>query len=133
MGDPYYFHKGYDKSFFYKDKNGVYNGLRAEPFVSKPDPDIECLGHLKCKLNPESCGPAQSYWKQLTSLDFNEIYKRFENLAERIKTYEGFDEEPIMVLIVHEAPDNQCSERWAIKRWFKENGYNLEEFDKENF
>lgn len=58
------------------------------------------------------------------------MLQRFERLGNFIKDKEGFDEEPIMVLIVHEAPNNPCSERWPLIKWFNEHGYDLKEFNK---
>jgi hypothetical protein len=42
----------------------------------------------------------------------------------------GFKEEPVYILLVHEAYDNPCSERWIIQQYFKEHGYNIKEFNK---
>jgi hypothetical protein len=36
-------------------------------------------------------------------------------------------EEPIAVFIVHEAPDNPCSERAAIQEYFRSHGIECEE------
>lgn len=133
LSDPVWYHKGNGKSFYYKDKNGVWNGLRAEPFVPKTygEDTPECPGHDFCNQNPDSCALAMKYYSQLEKLNFEEIYQRFINLGNKIKDYDGFEEEPIMVLIVYEAPTNPCSERGAIQAWFKENGYLVEEFSKD--
>jgi hypothetical protein len=45
-----------------------------------------------------------------------------------VQAEEGFTEEPIIVLIVHEATNNPCSERRVIQEWFRDNGYPIEEF-----
>jgi hypothetical protein len=34
------------------------------------------------------------------------------------------------MLIVHEAPDNPCSERAPLQEYFKEHGINVEEYEK---
>ncbi len=52
-------------------------------------------------------------------------------LANSVQEAEGFTEEPIVVLIFHEKYDNPCSERWAVQQWFKENGMEIKEFNKE--
>ena len=54
--------------------------------------------------------------------------ERFEKLEQEIKRSKNLEEDLTFVLIVDEAPRNPCSERWAIHKWFKENGYNIEEF-----
>lgn len=58
---------------------------------------------------------------------------RFERLGYFIKEKENFIENPIMILIVYEKPDNLCSERVVIKKWFKDNGVEVKEFNKEFF
>jgi hypothetical protein len=47
-----------------------------------------------------------------------------------IKKHEGFEEDPIIVLLVYEKPDNPCSERCVLIDWFKKNNIELEEFQR---
>lgn len=127
--DPKWFHQKKGNSFQYKDKNGVWNGLRAEPFV--PDKTCEglCRGPETCRyLGPHTCAFLKTYYNQLEQLNFQEIISRFETLGNQIKEVEGFDEEPILVLIFHEKYDNPCSERWPVQQWFKNHDYPIEEF-----
>lgn len=129
--DPKWFHQNKGNTFQWKDKNGVWNGLRAEPFA----PGVACEGLCRGKDNcnaygPQTCAFLKAYRKQLDNLDFNEILNRFQRLGERIKQVEGFEEEPILVLIFHEAYDNPCSERWPVQDWFKDHGYNIKEYNK---
>ena len=42
----------------------------------------------------------------------------FKLLGERIKSKLGFSEEPEIVLLVHEAPSNPCSERTVLQDFF---------------
>lgn len=130
LSDPKWFHKGYDKNYHYKDKNGVYNGLRAEPFVPIMEENGECRGREKCDFNFNSCNFLSNYYRQLKELDFEKIIGRFNRLGNYIKSIENFEEEPVMVLIVYETPNNPCSERRVIQKWFSENGYELKEFSK---
>lgn len=44
-----------------------------------------------------------------------------------IKKHDGFEEDPIIVLLVYEKPDNPCSERWPLKDWFAKHGLELQE------
>lgn len=130
LSDPKWFHDNRGKDYYFKDKRGVINGLRAEPFVPKTygEDAPECRGRDKCNLNPATCGVARMYQHHLDKLDYDEIYGRFESLANRIQQNEGFEEEPIMVLIVYETPDNPCSEREGIQAWFAEHGLEVKEF-----
>ena len=119
----------------YKDKNGVYNGIKALPFVPGPLCDSLCQGRENCAAtaNPFSCAFLRNYHVQLNQLNFKEIMAEFEKLGNQIRQIEQFPQEPILVLLVYETPENPCSERRIIQQWFKDNGYILEEFNKENF
>lgn len=118
--DPFWFYK-HQQGNVYVDKNGVMNGLRATPFV--PIYHGGCEG---CdKTNQSTCKFMQEYRKQLKALDFNDMMKRFESIAARV--YQGA-EEPEIVLLVHEAPNNPCSERWVLFDWFKEHNIEIQEY-----
>ena len=131
-GDPAWFHQGKGQSFQYKDKNGVWNGLRAEPFVPGPQCAGLCQGPEYCSPNEyNSCAFLRRYRRQLNELDFAAIMQKFEKLGKAIQNKEQFFEEPIAVLIVHEAPNNPCSERWTLIDWFAANGYKLKEWNRD--
>ena len=128
--DPQWYHQGKGHDFQYKDKNGVWNGLRADPFVPGQTCEGLCRGPETCNyLGPHTCTFLKTYRKQLDQLDFEDIINRFKLLGETVKEQEGFDEEPILVLIFHEKYDNPCSERWPVQAWFKDNGFPVEEFN----
>lgn len=127
--DPKWFHQNKGQDFQWKDKNGVWNGLRAEPFAPGPTCEHLCRGPEYCNNgDPQSCPFLRTYRTQLDSLDFKEIIQRIYKIGKTIQAEEGFTEEPIVVLIVHEATDNPCSERCVIQEWFRDNGYPIEEF-----
>lgn len=130
--DPKWFHQNKGNSFQWKDKNGVWNGLRAEPFMPGIGCEGLCRGPEVCNAyGPKTCAFLKAYRKQLDELDFNEILNRFQKLGEQIKQVEGFEEEPIFVLIFHETYENPCSERWPVRDWFHDHGYDIKEFKKE--
>ena len=127
--DPKWFHQNKGNSYQWKDKNGVWNGLRAEPFVPSEACEGLCRGPETCMAyGPQTCSFLKTYYNQLEQLDFQEIISRFETLGNQIKEVEGFKEEPILVLIFHEKYDNPCSERWPVQNWFKAHDYPIEEF-----
>lgn len=127
--DPKWFHQNKGQSYQWKDKNGVWNGLRAEPFAPGPLCEGLCRGPEYCNSgNPQYCQFLKAYRKQLDMLDFKDILLRIYNIGKAVQEKEGFTEEPIVVLIVHEATDNPCSERRVIQEWFRDNGYPMEEF-----
>lgn len=113
--DPSWFHKGLGPSYQWKDKNGVWNGLRASEFAPGPICEGLCSGQTECLTHdPNSCLFLKAYRYQLDQLDYDNIIQRCENLANKIKENEQFKEEPIIILLVHEAPNNFCSERRII-------------------
>lgn len=63
------------------------------------------------------------YHVQLKHLDFEDVVSKLEELA---KVFGG----DTIVLLVHEAPDNPCSEREMLIKWFKDNNYELKEYDE---
>lgn len=107
--DPKWFYLG-KQGNVYRDKRGVMNGLRAEPFV----PKCEYSDHFM-----------EDYKKQLDGLDFDDMICRFRSIAERVSPNA---DDPEIVLLVHEAPDNPNSERWPLFDWFKEHGIEAQEY-----
>ena len=127
--DPKWFHQNQNQDFVWKDKNGVYNGLRAPVFAPGPMCEGLCYGHDTCtQQNPLSCLFLKTYRYQLDQLDYNDIIKRCENIANKIKNIEQFNEEPIIILLVHEAYNNPCSERRPIQEWFASHGKEVVEW-----
>ena len=98
ISDPKWFHNNRDINYYFKDKNNVYNGLRAEPFV----PTMawgECCGPKNCLYKPDKCKFLREYSEQINKLDFKEMIERFNSLAARIQSVENFKEEIKMVLM----------------------------------
>lgn len=124
--DPKWFH-GFQKSdYIWKDGNGVYNGLRAEFMNPRSCNSIECC---PCeKHNSESCDFLRSYREGLEKLDFLNVYDYFKKASDFIQQTEGFKEEPEIILIVYETPDNPCSERGVIQEYFKAHGIEINEW-----
>lgn len=126
--DPKWYHhfQGDDKVFL--DKNHVVNGLRV-PILS-PGATCEglCRGVDNCiSKNPNECAFLIEYEKQLNLIDFDLMMKELEQSAMKLKSMLKFEEEPLMVLMVYEKPDNQCSERTILMKWFREHGVELQE------
>lgn len=128
LGDPKWFHDFQDKHHYFKDKRGVWNGLRAEPFMPGAECEGLCHGPAGCP-NPTSpnCAFLNTYLTQLRRMDFLETIERFRTLGYKIKEADGLDSLPDFALIVHEKPDNPCSERIIIQQWFAENGKPISE------
>jgi hypothetical protein len=54
----------------------------------------------------------------------------FKRIAEDVRKINHFEEEPEIILLVYETPDNPCSERIALIDYFKKHGIELEEYKK---
>lgn len=129
--DPKWYHAFQGSKHSFKDKNGVYNGLRIEQFMPGSGCNNLCRGAENCESkDPSSCEFLKKYREQLDQLDFSEVMTAFNEIGNLIKQNEGFFEDPVIVLIVHEAPQNPCSERRVIQEWFRDNGYILPEWSK---
>lgn len=128
MWDPKWFHNFTgDEDYIFKDKRGIYNGIRASIFLMSPDYQCDC-GPKCLNHDPQSCNFLKDYKAHLDTLDFNYVISELERIANKVQKMEGFTEEPIIVLIVYEVPNNPCSERKPLQDWFKENNYILNEW-----
>lgn len=119
LSDPKWFHANKDKDFKFIDKNGVINGLRAEWLKPGASCHNLCHGREGCQYVPESCAFLSAYKEQLESMPIEESVHRLEELGSYLKSIMGFEGEPEIVLIVHEAPTNKCSERGVLQSYFK--------------
>ena len=127
--DPKWFFNFQKQGYVWKDKNGVYNGLRADVFAPGSMCDNLCRGPETCETgSPLSCLFLKTYRYQLDQLNFNDVIARCERLGNYIKSLENFSEEPVIILLVHEAPQNSCSERRVIQEWFAANGKQVKEW-----
>lgn len=114
----------------HKDKNGVWNGIHVNPLVPGKSCSGLCRGREYCSNGqPTKCDFLKKYREQLDALDFNKIIARLEQIAAQVKSDEGFDEEPEIVLLVYETPQNPCSERRVLREWFQDNGLELPEWE----
>ena len=123
MFDPKWYYDFKEQGYIFYDKRGVLNGMRAEPFIPKANLSGLCYGPEGCKESPEHCAFLTNYLNQLRHLNFDEIMERFRKLNDKLPNESDF------ALIVHEAPDRECSERKMIQKWFAENGLPIAEWE----
>ncbi len=124
---PKWFKQGHP----WKDKNGVWNGLRADVFAPGEICQNLCRGPETCATHdPQICLFLKTYSYQLDQLDFNDVITRIERLGKYVQSLEHFTEEPMGILLVHEAPQNACSERRVIQEWFASHGKEVIEWQK---
>ena len=127
--DPSWFYQNKYQGYVWQDKNGVYNGIRAEEFAPGVKCSGLCYGKDSCKSSPNNCLFLKTYKYQLfNELDYNNIIERCNHLAQSVKNTENFTEEPIIIFLVHEAFNNPCSERKVIQEWFAANGKEVKEW-----
>ncbi len=115
ISDPIWYRPPQDKEY-YIDKRGIVCGLRYEPLIVQ----LHGQGGCPCEeRNPANCECMKEYKQLLYSLvDKEKTLKAFEYCANKIQKELGFKEEPIICLIVYEAPNNPCSERKALQEFF---------------
>lgn len=124
--DPKWFHNFGKDDVVYKDKRNVVNGARIDKFapIDLYDPDNDCPPKgTTCAHTPDKCNFLKKYNAHLDSLDFDSIMSQLNDLNTK------YDTEDIC-LIVYEKPDNPCSERTGLVRWFKEHNIELIEWNK---
>ena len=120
-----------NKGHCFIDKRGVLNGVNCSWLVPGMHCENLCRGPQFCAdHNPEYCLFLQEYYKQISSLDFDSLVSKLVEVGEKAKELLEFTEEPEIILMFHEKYDNPCSERWMVKRLFKEHGINIEEYTK---
>ena len=127
LWDPKWFHDGQGPHYIFQDKRGILNGLRLEAIISKAR---ECECGCPCQeKDTKNCKFLKSYREQLDKVDFNKMWNDMEQFAIEYQKSEGFEEEPVMVLIVYETPTNKCSERQALIDYFTAKGIECKELD----
>lgn len=111
-----------------KSQNGII-WLDIPPL--KPGKNCEGLCNGKCNpKHPSDCAFLRAYEKQLNSLNYEEIVQKLDLLAHKIEKEENLSHVNF-ALIVYETPNNPCSERIVIQKWFKSHGMEIEEWKKE--
>lgn len=126
--DPKWYHDFKDESYIYKDENGVLNGIKFLD-LSPLGIDSECP---ECKRSgdPNTCSFITKYYNKLESLDFDKVLAGLNYIKESSRRALGLVELPSICLMVHEAPDNPCSERDPLIKYFRSHGMEVEEWQK---
>ena len=96
--------------------------IPAEMCSGKPCPYIE--KHPKCQF-------LEAYRQHLDKIDFeNYLIPEFKRIAEDVRKITHYQGEPKIVLLVHEKPENLCSERGPLIELFKKHGIILQEWTR---
>ena len=109
-----------------KDARGVIC-VDCPPF--KPGHSCSGLCNGKCNpKHPNDCEFLKAYKTQLDKINIHSIQESLGKLATQIARDEGLQDIDFAFL-VYETPTNPCSERVAIQQYFKEHGYEIEEWN----
>lgn len=105
------------------------NGIIWLPIPSlKPGSGCANLCDGKCSIRTApSCAFLQAYYNQLRQLDMQKFLQEAERLRRVITKQEGFSDIDFAIL-VYEKPNNPCSERTIIQKWFAENNVSIKEW-----
>lgn len=110
-------------------------GIKEETFLMRENeiPQEMCSGQpCEYKYKYPHCQFLEAYRKHIFSLSFFDIISEFKRVAEEVRKVTQFKGEPIIVLLVHEKPENECSERLVLRQWFEANGQSLPEWTRES-
>lgn len=115
LSDPVWYRPPADKEY-YIDKRGIVCGLRYEPLIVQRHGTKECIGERSicpfANIN-YNCELMVEYEQLLYSLvDKEKTLKAFEHCLKKFNA-------DTIVLIVHEAPNNPCSERAVLQKFFE--------------
>lgn len=123
LNDPDWYKPPKGKEY-YVDKRGIICGLRYEPLIVQSQGSCYCPCEDKNILHGK-CPTMQEYRQLLETVNFNKMIKGFQFCTN--KFCQNSIKEPIIVLIVYEAPNNLCSERLAIQDYFTSHGWECKE------
>ena len=127
VGNPKWYEHKYNASKEYVDNNGVLNGITFRELT--PAGISAGCNPITCDKDLSKCAFCQQYKAKLDACDFEKLYAKLEATAARIQRQLGFTEEPHIVLMVHEKPDNPCSERAPLQQYFAEHGVECRELE----
>ena len=125
VGNPKWYEHKYNVSKEYVDNNGIVNGITCH-MLTPAGVEGACNPYI-CQRDQSKCTFIRNYKAKLDAQDFEKIYAFLQKTATRIQAERGFQEEPHIVLLVHEMPDNPCSERVPLQQYFKEHGIDCED------
>lgn len=136
-GWPWWLYKADNKPLncVYRNNNNVLIGMVDKELVFPEDCfntlDEQCQKECPYKDKVPNCQFMLKYSEYLNSLDFNQVLHNLNDIAEYAKNTLKFTKEPIIVLMVYEAPSRKCSERPCLQQFFSNNGIELKEWTKQ--
>ena len=120
----------------YINDNNVLIGIKEESFLFSENeiPEEMCSGKPCPYIDKHPhCQFLEAYWEHLQKIDFDGyLIPELNRIAEEVRKITHYKGEPKIILVVHEKPDNLCSERLGLVRLFKNHGIILKEWTKED-
>ena len=120
----------------YVNESGVMVGIKEESFLMADNemPEEMCSGR-PCPYEGKwpHCQFLDAYWKHLLKIDFDGyLLPELSRIAEDVRKITHYKGEPKIILLVHEKPDNHCSERLGLVKLFAMHGIELKEWAEED-
>ncbi len=129
--DPKWFHDFQGQEHVFLDRRGVLNGLRFEAFAPGKSCSGLCRGPANCEgRGPDECEFLRVYREQLDVLQEDDVIPVLKDMISAVQQGFSMQRDCDIVFLVHEAPDNLCSERRVIQQWFTRQGYSCEEWSR---
>lgn len=146
MFDPKGYHDNKEITNLFWDKNGVINGLRCYHFIFNKDryqgwcSDECCFKARKRELKKSDtkdlvgCPYLDAYKRMLSMTSWTDVIQFFKSaityVANHNNDLDNIDKYNVC-LIVYETPSEVCSEREELINWFKAQGIDLIEWNKD--
>ena len=129
--DPVWYHANQGPNHIFYDARKILIGNRLQPVINA---GIKCGQQepVPCpceEKNYFNCSFLSNYRKNLEEIDFDAMIKSLQEFAQGYAEKNNIEEEIIIVLIVHEAPGNMCSERVPLQEYFTAHGWECKELD----
>lgn len=144
MYDPKWFHNNLGNGYRYFDKNGVINGVRIDRLIFDKsrydfliDSEADC--QKVCQKDQPKFYENNGWWCPFMcsyaynirekNPDFNEFITFCDRYVDFLNQKLSANIDTI-IFIVHEPTSVICGERPVLQHWFKENGFELKEWNK---
>ena len=101
----------------------------CEPLLSpaKLSEEVICQRDCQYKNEAPKCPFLISYREYLETIDFEKLIAEFERIANEVKKINNYQQESEIILLVYEAVNNPCSERFGLIKLFADHGIELKE------
>ena len=101
----------------------------CEPLLrpAKLSEEVICQRACQHQHDVPNCPFLASYREYLETIDFEKLIAEFERIANEVKKINNYQQEPEIILLVYEAVNNPCSERFGLIKLFADHDIELKE------